>query len=117
MKKLLFALAALSATAPLAASERDIPHTVRITYADLDLTGDAGKTTLDHRIERALRDLCGEDQQLGLAKRLQEIRCRRSAMTQIAVQRDRVLANAQNRLAPRATAAVQSSAGPTSGAD
>jgi UrcA family protein len=86
MIKVLFAIAALSATAPLAASERDTPQVARIHYADLDLTGAAGRVALDRRIKVALRDLCAEDQQLGLAKRLEEIRCLRAATAQVAAQ-------------------------------
>ena len=97
MTKLLFALAALSATTPLAASERDGPQVARIRYADLDLSSIAGKATFDRRIEHALRIVCSDDAQAALDKRLQEIRCRRAAMVQIATRRDRLLASAAAR--------------------
>jgi UrcA family protein len=41
--------------APLAAQEAS---TV-VSYADLDLTTEAGRATLDSRLHRAVRDVCG----------------------------------------------------------
>ena len=117
MLKLLFAIAALSATAPLAASERDTRQVARIHYADLDLTGDAGKAALDRRIKIAVRDLCDADQQLGLSKRLEEIRCLRAAAKQVAAQRSQVLANAEARGPSRETALVGRPAKPVSSAN
>ena len=117
MIKVLFAIAALSATAPLAASERDTPQVARIHYADLDLTGEAGRAVLDRRIKVALRDLCDEDQQLGLAKRLEEIRCLRAATEQVAVQRRQLVANAETRFTARETARADGARQPTSSAN
>lgn len=117
MSKLLFTLAALSVSAPLAASERDIPQTARIHYADLDLTREAGKAELDRRIKKTLSQLCAEDQQLGLSKRLQEIRCLRAATAQVAAQRAQVLANAAARPASRDTALTTPPRQPISSAD
>ncbi len=117
MSKLLFTLAALSVSAPLAASERDIPQTARIHYADLDLTRDAGKAELDRRIKKTLSQLCAEDQQLGLSKRLQQIRCLRAANAQVAAQRAQLLANAAARPTLRDTALTTPPRQPISSAD
>ena len=117
MSKLLFTLVALSVSAPLAASERDIPQTARIHYADLDLTRYAGQAELDRRIKVALRTLCAEDQQLGLFTRLQAIRCLRAATAQVSVQRAQVLANAAARPASRDTALASPTHKPISSAD
>ena len=117
MSKLLFTLVALSVSTPLAASERDIPQTARIRSADLDLTRYAGQAELDRRIKVTLRTLCGEDQQLGLSKRLEEIRCLRAATAQVAVQRTQVLANAAARPASRDTALATPPRQPISRAD
>ena len=97
MLRLLFAVAALAVTAPLAASERDMPQTVHIQFADLDLSSTPGKVALDRRIEDALHALCFNDQQLGLSQRLHEINCRRVAAAQIEPQRERVIASAIRR--------------------
>ena len=104
MLKLLFAIAAVSATAPLAASEREAPRTVHVRYADLDLTTLPGKATLDRRIARALRDACPEDPELGLVRQPEAMRCRRSALAQVALQRSNVLAAAEARVATRTMA-------------
>ncbi|WP_404368184.1 UrcA family protein [Sphingomonas sp. MMS24-J45] len=117
MSKLLFTLAVLSVSAPLAASERDIPHPARIPYADLDLTRDAGKAELDRRIKATLNALCAEDQQLGLSKRLQEIRCLRAATAQVAAKRAQLLANAAARSASQDTALITPPRRPISSAD
>ncbi len=114
MKKLLLALAAVSAAAPLAASERDTRQMARIHYADLDLTSVAGKATLDQRIKIAVRDLCAEDQQLGLAKRVEQMRCLRSAKKQVEAQRTLVIANAEAGIASRQTALVEQPGKPVS---
>ena len=114
MKKLLFALAALSAAAPLAASERDTRQMARIHYGDLDLTSSAGNATLDRRIKVAVDNLCSEDQQLGIARRLAEIRCLRSAAKQVEAQRALVLAQAQARTTSREAALVEQPGKPAS---
>jgi UrcA family protein len=46
---------ALACAAPAVAE----PATVAVPYGDLDLTKDAGRATLDARLDRAARKVCG----------------------------------------------------------
>lgn len=46
---------ALAAAAPAAAE----PVSVAVSYGDLDLTRDAGRQLLEHRLDRAVRKICG----------------------------------------------------------
>ncbi len=50
-----FALGLTAAPAHAAAGNT----TVRVAIADLDLTGEAGRATLDARLENAIRNVCG----------------------------------------------------------
>lgn len=44
---------------PLVAQAADDLPTVRVSFADLDLSKAAGRATLEHRIDAAVRRLCG----------------------------------------------------------
>lgn len=60
MTKFVFtALAALAfAAAPAAAQE--VTTSVAVPFADLDLTTDAGQSTLESRVSAAAKEVCGE---------------------------------------------------------
>ena len=53
--RILFSALALSLAAPVAAA----PTTVTVPYSDLDLTKEAGRQTLEARVDRAVRKVCG----------------------------------------------------------
>ena len=113
MLTLLFAAAALSATTPLAAADPRMPPIAHVSYADLDFTKAEGKTVLDRRIARALRVVCAEALQVGLSKRMEEIKCRRAAIAHIGPQRTRAMAQA----AGQGTKVVELTAQSASGAN
>jgi UrcA family protein len=88
MRNILLAAAALGAlgmTVPATAQE-----SVAVAYSDLNLATSEGQRTLDGRIDRAARNVCGMDQQrVGTRIRSSDsVKCYRAA-----------LANAQQRVA------------------
>jgi UrcA family protein len=75
---LLTAFAATIAIAPAAASPSK-PATHIVRYADLDLTSEAGRATLDRRINQAVRVVCGSASSAALQDRLSVERCSATA--------------------------------------
>jgi UrcA family protein len=59
MQSLALALAAAVLAAPAVAA--DEAPSVSVRYGDLDLTSEAGQRQLDHRLERAVREVCGRN--------------------------------------------------------
>jgi UrcA family protein len=83
---LLAAFASMIAIAPAAASPSK-PATHIVRYADLDLTSEAGRATLDRRINQAVRVVCGSASSGALQDKLNVDKCyavaRASAKAQI----------------------------------
>ncbi len=79
-------LAATIVATPLVASAQDgATRTTGVTYRDLDLTTQAGRTELDRRIDNAAREACGMDEVV-LGTRLPtsgQNRCYRDAKAQL----------------------------------
>lgn len=50
---------ALPLTAPLSAAQANEGATVSVSYADLDLSSEAGQEIFDRRIDRAIEQVCG----------------------------------------------------------
>ena len=69
MSRILFALAALAASAPAlpAAAAVNAPGTRIVRYADLDLSAPAGRARLEQRIVAAVRTVCGSASSADLA--------------------------------------------------
>src|ERR1044072_6574999 len=71
LEPILFAAAALASaitTSPVFA--KPISPEVRVvTYADLDLSSAAGRNQLEHRIEAAVREVCGAAPSFDLVRR------------------------------------------------
>lgn len=51
----------------------------RISYADLDLASNAGRTTLRHRVDHAISEVCGKTDPQTLADRPAASKCGRLA--------------------------------------
>lgn len=66
--------------------------TERVSYADLDLFGQAGKATLQRRIRAAAHRVCDTYGVQPLAVKLDEMRCNRSAIASASAQIDRITA-------------------------
>ena len=64
----------------------------RVSFADLDLLGQAGKATLQRRIRAAARRVCDTHGVTALATQLAELRCNRSAVARASAQLDRIAA-------------------------
>jgi UrcA family protein len=71
LKPILFAAATLAAaiTASPVFAKPISPEVRIVTYADLDLSSAAGRNRLEHRIQAAVRDVCGEAASFDLARR------------------------------------------------
>ncbi len=71
---LLAAFAGMIAVAPAAASP-SAPATHIVRYSDLDLTKEAGRATLDRRIDHAVRTVCGSASSASLQEKLSMGKC------------------------------------------
>ena len=71
LKPILFAAAALASavTASPVFAKAISPEVRIVSYADLDLTSAAGRSRLEHRIQAAVREVCGEAGASNLARR------------------------------------------------
>ena len=71
LKPILFAAAALaSAITASPVFARPVTPDVRVvSYADLDLSSAAGRTRLEHRVQAAVREVCGAAPSFDLARR------------------------------------------------
>lgn len=64
----------------------------RVSVADLDLRGEAGRATLQRRIHGAARRVCATQGVLPLAMNLSEMRCTRTAIARASAQLDQIAA-------------------------
>lgn len=62
MFKIITAAAAMATLSPTATIAQEEPPQVGVSYADLNLSTEAGKAQLNHRIEIAVREVCGSQQ-------------------------------------------------------
>ena len=59
IKSALIALATAAAFAPAALAEKPVTQSIKVGYADLDLSREAGARTLLVRMKMAARQICG----------------------------------------------------------
>jgi len=106
MMKTLIPLALILSPAfvPLTAQAQPADASVRIAYADLDLSREADRATLDRRIDRALEQVCPAERAGYLTPSPEARRCQAIARQQIAEARQQALA--------QRTGAVRISANP-----
>jgi UrcA family protein len=64
----------------------------RVSVADLDLRGEAGRATLQRRIHGAARRVCATQGVLPLAMNLSAMRCTRTAIARASAQLDQIAA-------------------------
>ena len=71
LKPILFVAATLASaiTATPVFAKPVAPAVRTVSYADLDLSTAAGRNRLEHRIQAAVRDVCGEASGVDLARR------------------------------------------------
>ena len=82
--------AAIVSTSPSMA--QDAP-TMRVSFADLDLSAPAGAKTLDARLHSAVKAVCGEAEAADLTGLAKVGRCRRAAWDGAKAQVDRIYAS------------------------
>ena len=93
---LLFAAAALVTAVPAATFAREDVATERVPYGDLNLASPAGVETLDRRLDRAIKRICGHDlRHLRVSRAIAE--CREKTRASILPQRSYAIARATGR--------------------
>ena len=98
---LTFAAAAASLpAAPAAAQGVPAQTTLAVSYADLDLTTEAGIRTLDRRILSAVQQACGPASAFDLAGTNRVRACRADALARLSAQRDTAIAAAAAQSTP-----------------
>lgn len=85
-KIFLASLLALSATPALA--EPPVVATSTVQTADLDLSSQAGQRALDHRLNLAVKDVCGTAYDVDLAGQNEVRRCRVETLASLSAERD-----------------------------
>lgn len=111
-QRIVIALAgmALAATRGYAQSgdvviEGSVPTTI-VSYADLNLTSEAGRLALDRRADRAATGLCFEDRHAPVAELLAQHHCYSVAMTKARIDIQLAVARAGSQLASQGTIKV-----------
>jgi UrcA family protein len=94
LRRIAFALAALSATVPALAIAAGEPATVLVYYGDLNLTSEAGIEALDRRLDRAVERVCGNGSVRSLTEQRAVTRCERETHRSIQADREFAIAKA-----------------------
>jgi UrcA family protein len=98
--KLLSIVAALLAALPVQAGAQDAQSSIRVSYADLDLSSPVGVKTLDHRLAWAIHSVCADIHIADdIARQFATRRCITTKTAELAPQRDRVVAAYATRVA------------------
>jgi UrcA family protein len=99
MKTITTLTAAFVATfAAVPALAQDVPNSrsLAVSYADLDLGSEAGRSTFDNRLRQAVRELCGIASAADLRGQNRVDACREELTARAASQRDIALASRQS---------------------
>jgi UrcA family protein len=91
----LAAAAAAYAAGPAVARESAPAPSVAVGYADLDLSSEAGRRTLDARLASAVRTVCGTASDADLHGKNQVARCLTDTARAVAGGREAALASAR----------------------
>jgi UrcA family protein len=97
LRRIAFALAALSATAPSWAVLAGEPRGEVVYYGDLDLAGEPGVKALDRRLDRAVARVCGSFSIRNLTADRDVAQCREETWGAIREARDLAIARATGR--------------------
>ena len=74
----------------------DVPATIRVRHADLDLGTPGGIAMLDRRIRAAVEEACGATSDADPAGKNRVIACRKARAAEVRTQRERVLVAASS---------------------
>lgn len=95
-RSLAFSLVAAASLYPLSATAAPIlveaVPTAKVSFADLDLTAEAGKASLSRRIAAAAKQVCGTPSARELNTILARERCRKNAVASANMQVERLVA-------------------------
>ena len=94
LRRIAFALAALTAAVPALAIAADEPTTVHVYYGDLNLTSESGIAALDRRLDRAVERVCGNGSVRSLTENRAVARCERETRNSIREDREFAIAKA-----------------------
>lgn len=97
LRRIAFALAALSATAPSWAVLASEPRGEAVYYGDLNLAGESGVKVLDRRLDRAVARVCGSFSIRNLTADRDVAECREQTWNAIRDERDFAIAKATGR--------------------
>ncbi len=78
--------------------EGGVPTAI-VSYADLDLTSAAGRSTLDRRVDRAATGLCFEERRAPVAEMIAQHHCYSAAMSKARIDIQQAVARASGPLA------------------
>jgi UrcA family protein len=106
-KNVIASLCLFSAAISSSAFAYEEMETRRVSYADLDLMTKAGAATLDRRVERAIREVCGQASSRDIREMLREKQCRNDANRTVRPQLDTAFAAARVKAGAVQTASVQ----------
>ena len=90
----IFLATLLAFTATPALAEPPAIATATVQTADLDLSSQAGREALDHRLNVAVKDVCGTASDSDLAGKNDVRRCRADTLANLASERDQRIAAA-----------------------
>ena len=85
-------ISTLAAVPADASYSRDTAPKATVSYGDLNLNSEAGVAALDHRIARAVRQVCGDRSEGTLRERRDAEKCGDETMLIVNPQRDRAIA-------------------------
>jgi UrcA family protein len=109
MKKLLvtsFFLSLYAVSAPAVLASEEIT-TSKVSYSDLNLATEAGQSTLNRRLARAVDDVCGSSYSNDLSEVRHVAKCRREAWRGTRTQVALAVMSAKRRLASRDDTNIQ----------
>lgn len=90
----IFLATLLAFTATPALAEPPVIATATVQTADLDLSSQAGRQALDHRLNVAVKDVCGTASDFDLAGKNDVRRCRVETLAGLSAERDQRIAAA-----------------------
>jgi len=88
----IFLASLLIFTAVPAFAEAPAIATMTVQTADLDLSSQAGQRALDHRLNQAVKDVCGTAYDVDLAGQNDVRRCRVETLANLSAERDQRIA-------------------------
>ena len=91
-KTVIAMLLAFTATPTLA--EKPVIATSTVQTADLDLKTAKGQQALDHRLQQAVKEVCGEASDVDVAGKNEVRRCRADTLSSLSAERDQRIARA-----------------------